>query len=72
MSDRFKYHRPPNDRIVQLHEVVREQVAIAANAWEANLPECRERSLAITKLEEAMFWANAAIARNHGFYDEPS
>lgn len=27
-------------------------------------PQSRERSLAITKLEEASFWANASIARN--------
>jgi hypothetical protein len=27
-------------------------------------PGSRELSLAITKLEEAVFWANAAIARN--------
>ncbi len=27
-------------------------------------PESREQSLAVTKLEEAMMWANAAIARN--------
>lgn len=27
-------------------------------------PASREQSLALTKLEEAMFWANAAIARN--------
>lgn len=27
-------------------------------------PKSREQSLAITKVEEAMFWANAAIARN--------
>ena len=26
-------------------------------------PETREQSLAFTKLEEAVFWANAAIAR---------
>lgn len=27
-------------------------------------PPSRERSLALTKLEEACFWSNAAIARN--------
>jgi hypothetical protein len=27
-------------------------------------PGSREQSLVITKLEEAMFWANASIARN--------
>jgi len=26
-------------------------------------PESREKSLAITKLEEAVYWLNAAIAR---------
>jgi len=26
-------------------------------------PDSRERSLALTKIEEAVFWANAAIAR---------
>lgn len=27
-------------------------------------PESREKSLAMTKLEEAVMWANASIARN--------
>lgn len=27
-------------------------------------PDSRERSVALTELETAMFWANAAIARN--------
>jgi hypothetical protein len=27
-------------------------------------PESREKSLAITKIEEAVMWANASIARN--------
>lgn len=26
----------------------------------------REQSLALTKLEEVVFWANSAIARHHG------
>ena len=30
----------------------------------SNCPSSRERSLAITKLEEAIMWANASIARN--------
>jgi len=34
-----------------------------------HVPEGRERSLAITKLEEAMFWANAGIARPGGKAD---
>lgn len=29
-----------------------------------NAPPSRERSLALTKLEESVMWANAAIARN--------
>lgn len=27
-------------------------------------PESRERSLAFTKIDEAVMWANASIARN--------
>ena len=26
-------------------------------------PECRERAVALTNLEQAIFWANASIAR---------
>jgi hypothetical protein len=37
------------------------QLAIVVN--EA-VPDGREKSTAITKIEEAMFWANAALARS--------
>lgn len=62
LDNRFTYHAPTPER-VNLHELTRDACRIAATAINANAPECREKSLALTKIEEAMFWANAAIAR---------
>lgn len=47
------------------HEAVRDWTYDCAEALIDVCPEGRELFLALTKLEEAMFWANAAIAR-HG------
>lgn len=58
------YH-PPNERAKELHQNVRLSIKNAMIQFAADLPDCREASLAVTKLEEAMFWANAGIARNH-------
>lgn len=62
IENRFAYHKP-NDNKTKHHELVRDQLKSLAHHWDGNLPAGREKSLAITKLEEAMFWANAAIAR---------
>jgi hypothetical protein len=35
-----------------------------AHAMNDLLPESREKSLALTALEESLMWANACIARN--------
>lgn len=60
----FGYHQPSNDRVKANHEDVRALLRDAARRIVEHTPSGREQSLALTKLEEAMFWANAAIARN--------
>lgn len=64
LDKRFTYH-PPTDTqkaktYVELRGMARELGAAIYSTQEAS----RERSLAITKLEEAIMWANAGIARN--------
>lgn len=64
LANRFDYH-PPGDRLtVAAHEGVRATCRTLAEHLVTVLPPGREASLAVTKLEEVMFWANAAIARH--------
>ena len=60
---RFTYH-PPGDVKAQFHKSVRDTVFGCAVFVLKMTPPCREQSIAITKLEEALFWTNAAIARH--------
>lgn len=62
---RFAYHPPSREDVKQKHEKVRDICADLA-LFVSELPggDTREKSLAITKIEEAMMWANAHIARH--------
>lgn len=62
IENRFKYHKPDAER-VSAHELIRNTMWNAAEYVNENVPDGREKSLAITALEEAMMWANAGIAR---------
>lgn len=62
IDNRFQYHRP-NEATARKHQDVRILCHDVAENLNALLPEGREKSLAITHLEEAMFWANASLAR---------
>ncbi len=63
IDNRFMFHPADTDTKRTAHEKVRESCLLLATYLNNHLPEGREKSLAITHLEETMFWANAAIAR---------
>lgn len=59
---RFTYHAPKGNQPEKYVEI-RQKAMYFAGIITSDCPPSRERSLAITKLEEAVFWANASIAR---------
>lgn len=59
----YSYHAPKGDQ-PDRYEVIRGNAKQFAMLIDTVCPESRERSLAHTKLEEAVMWANASIARN--------
>lgn len=65
LAHRFRYHRP-NEIKGAHHAVVRQKCFELAAELNSMLPQGREKSLVFTKLEEVMFWSNAAIARDTG------
>jgi hypothetical protein len=65
LAHRFAYHPADTDEKKLAHERVRNVCLATADAIvDLTGAPTREQSTAITKLEEAMYWANAAIARN--------
>ena len=59
----FTYHAPKAGQ-PERYTAIREKAKEFANLIDQECQESREKSLAFTKLEEAVMWANAAIARN--------
>lgn len=63
LANRFRFHPAATDERRDQYEHVRTSLAATAMHFNETLPEGREKSVVMTKLEEVMFWANAAIAR---------
>lgn len=59
----FTYH-PPTPAKAEKHQAVRDAAKELAVLVMAVVPASREQSLAMTKIEEAVMWANAGIARH--------
>lgn len=62
IEDIFSYHPPKDEETRHAHEKVRENLLDIAIFFYAVLPDSTEKTLAIRKLQEAMMYANAAIA----------
>ena len=63
LMNRFSYHKPIDDQDYRYKEI-RNAALTFAELLGDYCPASRELSLALTKLEEAVFWGNASIARN--------
>ena len=63
LNKRFTYHAPKEGQ-PEKYETIRKQSLNLAEILNKLCPDSREKSLAITALEEAVMWANASIARN--------
>ena len=63
IDNRFTYHAPKAGQ-PERYATIRATAKNLAILLDDECPESREKSLAMTKLEEAVMWANASIARN--------
>jgi hypothetical protein len=66
IANRFMFHAASRKEKADEHASARQSCRRLADHLNDLLPDGREKSLAITHLEEVMFWANAAIARSTG------
>lgn len=66
LGHRFAFHPADTEGKRQAHAAVRGECLDLATFIQTIVPKGREQSLAITKIEEAMMWANAGIARGGG------
>ncbi|MDY7044423.1 hypothetical protein RVS70_09420 [Virgibacillus sp. M23] len=63
IENNFTYHKPKEGQ-PEKYTAIREKAKELAYLMDQECPNNREKSLAITKLEESVMWANASIARN--------
>jgi hypothetical protein len=61
IDNRFRYH-PPTPEAIAKHEMLRDAHRQLAHLVLETVPAGRHQSLALTALQEALMWANAAVA----------
>lgn len=63
LLNRFTYHAPKEGQ-PKKYEAIRAKALELAELLNELCPDSREKSLAVTALEESTMWANASIARD--------
>lgn len=63
LENRFTYHPPKGDQAARYEHFRKLGLELALQIG-VECPDSREKSIALTKLDEVVMWANAAIARN--------
>lgn len=63
LENNFKHHAPKEGQ-PEKYKCIRDKAKEFAYLIDELCPNSREKSVAMTNLETAVFWANAAIARN--------
>ena len=64
VDNRVSYHAPSKEGIKR-HGYLSAAFALLMNDIDEIVPPGREKSIAITKLEEALHWSKSAITRNN-------
>ena len=63
IENNFTYHAPKGDQ-TKRYEEIRSLAKNLALQIDKMCPDSREKYIAIERIEEAVMWANASIARN--------
>ncbi len=63
VNHNFRYHKP-DDAQARYYSQIRTSAHELALVIMQYCPDSRERSLAMTNLEQCVMWANASIARS--------
>lgn len=61
----FAFHPADTEEKRELHEAVRDMAFVLADWINDSIPDSAEKTLAIRKVQEAMFYANSAIAQHY-------
>lgn len=66
ISQRFRFFVTKDPDVLDVHKQIRLTCEALAILIDSYIPDGREKDIALEKIEEASFWANAGLSRKHG------